>query len=147
MIRLGLMAAAMAMSIAGSLAHAKMAIQTFAVLADAGPHYVYPAPDGTVWFTAQSAGKLGRLDPRTGKSDLIALGPDAALHGVIVGPDGAAWVTEGGQNAIARVDQVTREVKLFPLPKEFADANLNTLTFDKSGIIWFTGQSGVYGRV
>ena len=39
---------------------------------------VYPAPDGTVWFTAQSAGKLGRLDQRTGKSDLIALGPGAA---------------------------------------------------------------------
>jgi streptogramin lyase len=44
-----------------------------------------------VWFTAQSAGKLGRLDPRTGKSDLAALGPGAAPHGVIVGPDGAAW--------------------------------------------------------
>jgi hypothetical protein len=35
------------------------------------------------------------LDPRSGKSDLIALGPGAAPHGVIVGPDGAAWVTEG----------------------------------------------------
>ena len=66
MIRLGLVAAAVAMSITGSLAHAKMAMQTFAVLAGAWPHDVYPAPDGTVWFTAQSAGKLGRLDPRTG---------------------------------------------------------------------------------
>src|ERR1700752_4700743 len=147
MIRLGLMAAAMAMSIAGSLAHAKMAIQTFAVLADAGPHDAYPAPDGTVWFTAQSAGKLGRLDPRTGKSDLIALGPDAAPHGVIVGPDGAAWVTEGGQNAIARVDPATRAVKLFPLPKERRDANLNTASFDRQGVLWFTGQNGVYGRL
>src|SRR6201998_1850014 len=108
MIRLGLMSVAVAMSIAGSLAHAKMAMQTFAVLAGAGPHDVYPAPDGTVWFTAQSAGKLGRLDPRTGKSDLIALGPGAASDGVIVGPDGAPWVTESGQSAIARVDPATR---------------------------------------
>ena len=38
-------------------------------------------------------------------------------------------------------------MKLFPLPKDFADANLNTLTFDKTGILWFTGQSGVYGRL
>jgi virginiamycin B lyase len=32
------------------------------------------------------------------------------------------------------------------LPKEFSNANLNTLAFDKNGIVWFTGQSGVYGR-
>ena len=28
-----------------------------------------------------------------------------------------------------------------------ADANLNTATFDRKGILWFTGQNGVYGRV
>jgi hypothetical protein len=117
MIRFVMMLAAMvAMSAVGGTAHAKMAMQTFPVLARAGAHDVFPAPDDAVWFTAQSAGKLGRLDPKTGKSDLIALGPGAAPHGVIVGPDGAAWITEGGQNAIARVDPATRAVKLFPLP-------------------------------
>ena len=117
------------------------------MLAGAGARDVYPAADVTVWFTAQSAGKLGRLDPGTGKSDLIALGPGAAPHGVIVGPDGAAWVTEGGQNAIARVDAATREVKLFPLPEERRDANLNTAIFDRQGVLWFTGQNGIYGRL
>lgn len=111
------------------------------------PHDVAPAPDGTVWFTGQRNGFLGRLDPKNGKTEQIPLGPGASPHGVIVGPDGAAWVTEGGQNAIARVDPTTRAVKLFPLPKEFPDANLNTATFDKKGVLWFTGQTGVYGRV
>src|SRR5271165_3558190 len=148
MIRLGMVfAAAVLMSVSGGASHAKMTMQTFPVLAGAGPHDVYPAPDGTVWFTAQSAGKLGRLDPKTGKSDLMALGPGAAPHGVIVGPDGAAWVTEGGQNAIARVDPATREVKLFPLPKERRNANLNTATFDRRDVLWFTGQNGIYGRL
>src|SRR5215469_14751621 len=148
MIRLAIvLTAAFVMLIAGGTAHARMVMQTFAVLAGAGAHDVYPAPDGTVWFTAQSAGKLGRLHPRTGESDLIALGPDAAPHGVIVGPDGAAWVTEGGQNAIAQVDSATRAVKLFPLPKERRNANLNTATFDRQGVLWFTGQNGVYGRL
>src|SRR5215831_14414293 len=91
------------MSAFGGSTRAKITMQIFPVLSGAGPHDVYPAPDGTVWFTAQSSGKLGRLDPRTGRSDLIALGPGAEPHGVIVGPDGAAWVTEGGQNAVARV--------------------------------------------
>src|SRR5438046_9590100 len=102
MMRTGTMLAAMlVMLTTGAPARAKMEMRTFPVLAGAGAHDVYPAPDGAVWFTAQSAGKLGRLDPRNGRSDLIALGPGAAPHGVIVGPDGAAWVTEGGQNRIA----------------------------------------------
>ena len=148
MMRPGTMLAAMlVMLTAGATAHAKTEMRTFAVLAGAGAHDVYPAPDGAVWFTAQSAGKLGRLDPRTGKSDLIALGPGAAPHGVIVGPDGAAWVTEGGQNAIARVDPATRAVKLFPLPKERRAANLNTAAFDNQSVLWFTGQNGVYCRL
>src|ERR1700751_3939392 len=148
MIRFVMMLAAMvAMSTVGGTAHARMAIQTFPVLAGAGAHDVFPAPDGAFWFTAQSAGKLGRLDPQTGKSDLIALGSGAAPHGVIVGPDGAAWVTEGGQNAIVRVDPATRAVKLLPLPKERRDANLNTATFDRQGVLWFTGQNGIYGRL
>jgi len=111
------------------------------------PHDVAPAPDGTVWYSGQQKGILGRFDPKTGKNEDIPLGPGAAPHGVIVGPDGAPWITEGGQNAIARVDPVTRQVKLFPLPREFGYANLNTATFDKKGILWFTGQAGVHGRV
>lgn len=113
----------------------------------AHPHDVAPGPDGKVWYTAQSQGALGLLDPKTGRTHQIPLGRDAAPHGVIIGPDRAAWITEGGQNAIARVDPATMAVKLFPLPAEFPDANLNTATFDRKGVLWFTGQNGVYGRV
>src|SRR5260370_29560313 len=98
MIRLGMMfAAVVLMSTAGGPAHAKMAMQTFPVLAGPGAHDRYPAPDGTRWFTAQSARKLGRLDPRTGKSDLIALGPSAAPHSGITWPPAAARVTQRAQ--------------------------------------------------
>lgn len=113
----------------------------------AHPHDVAPAPDGKVWYTAQHQGALGLLDPLTGKTIQIPLGPNSAPHGVIVGPDHAAWVTDGGQNAIVRVDSKTHAVRRFPLPEGFGYANLNTATFDRKGILWFTGQSGVYGRV
>jgi virginiamycin B lyase len=122
-------------------------VSYYEVTRGAHPHDVAPAPDGTVWYTAQHHGALGILDPKTGKVTQIPLGAGAAPHGVIAGPDRAAWITEGGQNAIARVDPATHAVKLFPLPAEFADANLNTATFDAKGILWFTGQNGVYGRV
>ncbi|HEV8473854.1 MAG TPA: lyase, partial [Methylomirabilota bacterium] len=80
------------------------------------PHDVAVSADGIVWYTAQRDGKLGRLDPVSGKVELIPLGQGAAPHGVIVGPDGAPWVTEGGTNSIVRVDPKTREVKRWPLP-------------------------------
>ncbi len=122
-------------------------IKAYPVPSGDGPHDVAPAPDGGVWYTAQRSGALGRLDPATGKVEHIALGRGSAPHGVIVGPDGAAWVTDGGLNAILRVDPATREVRRFPLPPARADANLNTAAFDGKGVLWFTGQSGVYGRL
>jgi len=122
-------------------------VRYFAVPSGAHPHDVAPAPDGGVWYTAQSQGALGLLDPKTKKTVQISLGGDSAPHGVIVGPDRAAWVTDGGLNAIVRVDPMTHAVRVFPLPKEFESANLNTATFDRKGILWFTGQNGVYGRV
>src|SRR5688572_9794478 len=70
-----------------------------------------------------------------------------APHGVIVGPDGAPWITDGGLNAIVRVDPKTRRVRTFPLPASSGDANLNTASFDRRGVLWFTGQNGIYGRL
>src|ERR1044072_2194937 len=135
-------------ALALSTAPAKAAqVSYYDVPKGAQPHDVAPAPDGKVWYTAQGQGALGLLDPSSGKTIQIALGANSAPHGVIVGPDRAAWVTDGGQNAIARVDPATKAVKLFPLPAEFQNANLNTATFDAKGILWFTGQNGMYGRI
>ena len=125
----------------------KPMLQEFAVPSGSRPHDVAPAPDGTVWYTAQGSGELGRLEPSTGKIHSIALGQGSAPHGVIIGPDGAPWVTDGGLNAIVRVDPVTEKVRLFPLPESTGYANLNTATFDHRGVIWFTGYSGIYGRL
>ena len=55
-----------------------------------GPHDVAPAADGTVWYSGQANGTLGRLDPSTGTVTEFPLGPGSAPHGVIVGPDGFA---------------------------------------------------------
>lgn len=122
-------------------------ITEFPVPAGTRPHDIAPAPDGTVWYTAQRTGELGRLDPETGETHHIPLGARSAPHGVIIGPDGAPWITDGGLNAIVRVDPETEEVEVFPLPAETGYTNLNTAAFDGNGILWFTGQSGIYGRL
>ena len=109
------------------------------------PHDVAPADDGGVWYTGQGNGTLGWFTPDGGEVREISLGAGSAPHGVIVGPDGAAWVTDSGLNAIVRVDAETLEVTTYPLAGPYA--NLNTATFDGNGILWFTGQAGIYGRL
>ncbi len=130
-----------------SAAAPRPSIREYPVPAGSHPHDVAPAPDGTVWYTAQLTGKLGRLDPVTGQTTEIPLGEGSSPHGVVVGPDGAAWVTDGGLNAIVRVEPGSTAFRGYRLPASAANANLNTATFDRHGILWFTGQSGVYGRL
>ena len=120
-------------------------IQEYPVPFGTHPHDVAPAPDGNVWYTAQITGALGKLNPVTGETRHIPLGAGSSPHGVIVGPDGAPWITDSGLNAIVRVDPQTEEVKVFALPAESGYANLNTAAFDPKGILWFTGQNGIYG--
>jgi virginiamycin B lyase len=134
--------------LATGLAKAQSAsFDTFAVPEGSAPHDVAPSPDGTVWYTQQAKGAVGRLDPHSGKTEWVSLGDGAAPHGVIVGPDQAAWITEGGRNAIVRIDPKTLAVTRFPLPNDRPNANLNTAVFDKQGHLWFTGQNGIYGEL
>jgi virginiamycin B lyase len=132
-----------------SRAPLEFATQEYPLPRGQGPHDVAPAAGGGgVWYTAQLSGELGWLDPKTGQTKAIKLGAGSAPHGVIVGPDGAPWITDGGLNAIVRVDPLTSEVKRFPLPADRRNANLNTAVFDRDGrTLWFTGQSGVFGRL
>jgi virginiamycin B lyase len=131
----------------GAAESQRVTLREYAVPAGSHPHDVAPARDGGVWYTAQAAGALGWLDPHMGRTRHTPLGIGSAPHGVIVGPDGAPWITDGGLNAIVRVDPRTRAVKVYRLPASAPEANLNTAVFDHAGRLWFTGQSGFYGRL
>ncbi len=122
-------------------------VQEYDVPRGSRPHDVAPAPDGTIWYTAQSDGALGVLDPETGETRHIPLGTGSAPHGVITGPDDAAWITDSGLNAIVRVDGDTEEITVYELPSTTGYTNLNTAAFDGNGVLWFTGQNGIYGRL
>jgi len=129
--------------------HAEVKIQEYPVPPGHRVHDVWAdaAPNGPVWISAQGSGNLGILDPKSGKIDFVPLGSGSSPHGVVAAADGAPWLTDGGQNAIVRVDPGTRAVKVWKLPEGSGYANLNTAIFDKAGIHWFTGQSGIYGRL
>jgi virginiamycin B lyase len=125
----------------------ELVLDEFPVPEGSRPHDVAPAPDGGVWFTGQRAGYLGLVDPASGKVTEVPLGGGAAPHGVISDADGNAWVTDQGLNAVVRVDAATLELREFPLPGDRPDAGVHTATFAPDGMLWFTGQAGVYGRL
>jgi len=139
----------MLLALAANCALAQVSVQEYPLPPRITAHDVWadPAPGGPVWFSGQTSGNAGRLDPKTGRVELIPLGPGSSPHGVTLDRDGSAWFTDGGQNAIVRVDAKTLEVKKWPLPKDAGYANLNTAIFDNAGIHWFTGQAGYYGRL
>ena len=128
---------------------AQVTVQEYRVPSGHGVHDVWAdaAPGGPVWISAQGSGNLGILDPKSGRIEFVPLGPGSSPHGVIAGADGAPWLTDSGQNAIVRVDPKTRAVKAWKLPETTGYSNLNTAIFDAKGIHWFTGQSGIYGRL
>jgi len=132
---------------ASAVAEPEFSVQTYPVPSGSAPHDIAPAANGGVWYTAQGSGELGWLDPSSGEVREVALGPGSRPHGVIVDSDGAPWVTDGGLNAIVRVDPDSLAVTAYPLPASAPNANLNTAAFDGDGVLWFTGQAGVYGSV
>ena len=130
-------------------ATAQVRVQEYSVPPGHGVHDVWADanPGGPIWISAQRSGNLGILDPKSGKVEFVKLGAGSSPHGVVAGEDGAPFLTDGGQNAIVRVDPKTRAVKTWPLPADSGYTNLNTAIFDKKGVNWFTGQSGIYGRL
>lgn len=119
----------------------------FEVPAGSRPHDAAPGPEGQIWYTGQRRGTLGIIDIATGDVREVPLGEGSAPHGVIQGPDGKAYITDGGQNAIVRYDPETEAVEVWKLPEDSGYTNLNTPAFDGDGVVWFTGQSGIYGKV
>jgi virginiamycin B lyase len=130
-------------------AGAQVRVQEYTIPAGHGIHDVWAdaAAGGPIWISAQRSGHLGILDPKSGKVEFVKLGSGSSPHGVTAAEDGAPFLTDGGQNAIVRVDPKTHAVKKWPLPADSGYTNLNTAIFDRKGVNWFTGQSGIYGRL
>jgi virginiamycin B lyase len=58
----GALVAALALTLVGGASGAAgLRVQEYPVPPGTHPHDVAPAPDGTVWYTAQHTGRLGRL--------------------------------------------------------------------------------------
>lgn len=123
-----------------------------------GPAGIAIAPDGGVWFT-KLEGKLGRVDPVSGKVELVdvpKIGQRPA--GITVGPDGNIWALALDGNSVLRYEPGGRRFSAYPLPTGGVDSEPSSppaartarpfgLAFDSRGNLWFSeqymGQLGV----
>lgn len=133
-------------AIANAAAASAALVEVLELPDGAQPYCVAPQTFGKVWYTSQGAGALGIIDPATGEIVHIELGEHSVPKTVLEGPDRAAWIVDSGLNAIVRVDVTLEEVRSWPLPESHPDAGLTGAVFDEAGTLWFTGETGVYGR-
>ena len=109
------------------------------------PHDSHAAADGSIWWTGMFASKLGRLDPKTGQ--IREFDVHSQPHGLAEDPQGNIWFTGIQKSVIGRLDPKTGEVKEYPVTEPGA-RNPHTPILDKrSGMLFFTMQSGHVGRI
>ena len=63
-------------------------------------------PHGALWFTEQSANKIGRISTAGSVVEFALPTASSGPSGTAVGPDGALWVTEYNANKIAVLPSV-----------------------------------------
>ncbi|MGH9256165.1 MAG: virginiamycin B lyase family protein [Vicinamibacterales bacterium] len=112
------------------------------------PHDPAVAPDGSIWYTGQTANTLGRLNPITASVTEYALPtPRSGPHGLVADAAGHIWYTGNTARLVGRLDPTTGVVLEFPMSDTRA-RDPHTPILDAAGTLWFTVQGGnVVGRL
>lgn len=101
------------------------------------------APDGRLYFSEQAVGKIGQLNPRTGRLREYTV-PSGDPLGLTLGPDRALWFVERGPEKVGRMS-LNGRVREWSLP---TGAQPQRITLGQDGALWFTelGTSSL-GRI
>jgi virginiamycin B lyase len=106
------------------------------------PHDPAVGPDGALWYTAQKANRIGKLDPVSGKLTEYELPtPGSGPHGLAADRGGNIWYTGNYAALIGRLDPKSGRVTEYRMPDPRA-SDPHTPVFDQRGILWFTVQRG-----
>jgi streptogramin lyase len=108
------------------------------------PDQLAAGPDGALWFTETTGGRVGRITT-SGTISEFPLAGGAQPYGIDAGPDGNLWVALSGANAIARV---TPSGSLIAFPVPTASSSPFDVTAGPDGNLWFVERTaGRIGRI
>ena len=75
-----------------------------------GPYGIALDKRGNVWVCRMNADKMGIIDPKTGKSSELYMGPGSRPRRVATAPDGSLWITLYGNGKLAHVDPAALKI-------------------------------------
>jgi streptogramin lyase len=117
---------------------------------EAMPHDVVVDAAGRPWYSDFGAMFIGELDPKTGKVtdyELPVLRPEQpkGTLDLELDPSGNIWVALMYQAGVARIDPKTKDLKVYPYPKEWLSANTQTSMVSPNfsnvdGKVWSNNQ-------
>jgi len=117
---------------------------------DAYPHDVVIDADGKAWYSDFGAQFVGELDPKSGKVTdypvpVVRQDQPKGFLDIELAPDGNLWLAMMYQSGIARIDRKTKEIKLYPYPKEWWSPTMQASMVspqhsDVDGKVWSNNQ-------
>lgn len=100
------------------------------------PYKITTGPDGNLWFTDYTTGKIGKITP-AGVTTEYSLPPGSKPVDITAGPDDDLWFTNEGTGSVGKMT-TSGVVTEYPVPTEWHDI-VSGITEGTEGNLWFTG--------
>lgn len=118
---------------------------------DSWPFNISLDGKGYVWFTQRAAGRIGRLDPRSGEIAHVAL-PSENTGPAGLGVDqrtGRVWFTQSYADSVASYDPGTREIVQYKMGTASTGmiSGPAGLAVGPDGAVWFAKLEGKLGYI
>ena len=102
------------------------------------PFGIVAGPDGALWFTERSAGKIGRMTTDGALTEFSLPTAASGPSGIAAGPDDALWFTEQNANRIGRIT-TAGVVTEYTIPT--AASGPLAIAAGPDSALWFTEQA------
>lgn len=106
--------------------------------AASGPYGIVAGPDGKLWFTEKTAGKIGKITTSFTFTEYTIPTAASAPADIAAGPDGNLWFVESGANKIGKIT-TTGTITEYAIPT--ASSTPLGIVAGADGRLWFT-ESG-----
>jgi len=106
------------------------------------PSHPLAASDGSIWYTAEAANALGRLDPNTGEiREFQIKTPQSGPQGLAEDASGNIWYAADSKGQLGKLDPKTGTITEYPISNA-TGRDPRAPVADQKGNLWFTVRDG-----